>query len=90
MIPKLKPKDWASKVKEWNGYLPATCPFCDTKLSITHLDNPYDVVYCWRHGFMKVDSLNGFLEIHPTLKSALGEEGYQYHVKHCVRRGVSP
>jgi hypothetical protein len=83
---RIEAKEWVQKVKEWNAYLPATCPFCDTKLSIVHLDNPYDVVYCWKHGFLKIDSLNGFLEVHSTLESALGEEGYEFHLFRIKKR----
>ena len=88
MIRRFKPKEWIPKVSKWNGYLPVTCPFCNTKVSIVHSDNPYDIVYCWKHGFLKIYSLEGYLEIHPTLMSALGSrEAYEFHIKYCLKRG---
>lgn len=67
----LKPEAWVSKVKEWFKYFPVTCPFCNTDLILVHRDNPFDVLYCRNHGFLKVYSMDGFLELHPTLESAL-------------------
>lgn len=58
-----KSNEWRNKVKTWMGYLPATCPFCDELLSLAHADNPFDILYCKKHGYLKIDSLNGVLTI---------------------------
>jgi hypothetical protein len=85
-IKKFKAETWVNHVKIWWKYLPATCPFCDGDLALVHRDNPFDVLYCKQHGFLKVYSMDGLLEIHPTLESALGPQGYAYHLKQFKKR----